>query len=621
MFDFVAKHKRLMQVALVLIAIPFAFFGLEAYTRAVGGREEVARIGGEAVNRRELEHALREHTERLRQLFGREFDPAAIDTPEFRRRVLDSLITERVLMQEVARAWMVLPREAAIGEITRMPEFQAEGRFSPERYAAYLRARGISDEYNVEQLRVQAPASRLLTAVAASAIQPRAVAERLLALEGERREVSEALFSPEAYLGRVVADEPALRAYYDAHAADFRVPERVRAEYVVLSVDGLARAESVSDEELKKAYEAQLAAGRLGVPEQRRARHILLPTLEEANRIAAEVRRDPKRFAELARARSQDPGSARKGGDLGFFGPRDVVEPFANAVFAMKPGEIAGPVQSEFGFHIIQLEAVQPGRTRSFEEVREELRAGIARQKAERRFAESADSFSNLVYEQSDSLAPAAERFGLKIQTSDWIAKGTQGSGPLAHPKLQAALFSADALRHRRNTDTVEVAAGTLVAARVLEHAPAVQKKFEEVRAEVESRMKREEAAARARKEALETLAELQAGRDPGVRWGPALEVSRRSPAGLAPEALRRVLAADATNLPAYVGVDRGAEGYALYRIRRVLPAEPLAAPQKQAELERLQREAASAQLEAYLASLRAKTAIEIRAEALEKKP
>jgi peptidyl-prolyl cis-trans isomerase D len=620
MFDFVVKHKRLLQIVLALLIIPFAFFGLEAYTRAVGGRDEVASVAGDPIARRELEEALRESMDRLRQIFGRDFDPASADTPEFRRQVLEGLITERVVTREVVRARMVLPRETVIAEITRMPEFQVDGKFSPERYAAYLRARGISDEYNVETLRVRVPASRLLAAVAGTAIQPRTLAARLLELEGERREVSEAFFAASGYEAQVRPDEQALRAYYEANAAEFRAPERVRAEYVVLSVDELARAEKVNEDELKKAYEERLATGKLGVPEQRRASHILLKTKEEAEAVAAEARRTPQRFAELAKKHSQDSGSAGRGGDLGFFGPGDVVKAFSDAVFAMKPGEIAGPVQSEFGWHVIRLEAVQPGRTPAFEDLREELRGEIATQKAGRRFAESADTFSNLVYEQADSLKPAAERFGLKIQMSDWIAQGARADGPLAHPKLLAALFSADAVQHRRNTDAVEVAPGTLVAARVAEHQPAVQKKFEEVREEVERRVRRREAAALARKEAQAKLERLKAGEEAGLKWGAALVVSRRSPAGLGKDALARVMAADASKLPAFVGVDRGERGYAIYRVQKVLAPEPLPEAQKAAELERIEREAGSAEVQGYLASLREKAKIEVRAAALEKK-
>jgi peptidyl-prolyl cis-trans isomerase D len=621
MFDFVTKHKRVLQVFLVLCLVPFAFFGLESYTRAVGGRDVVAEVEGNPISRRELEDALREQMERLQQMFGRDFDLAAVDTPDFRQRILEALIADRIVTHEVARSNMVLPRQAVIDEIMRAPEFQEDGRFSPARYEAYLRTRGLSDAANVETLRVQAPASRLLTSISATAIQPRAVAERLLELEGQRREVSEALFSAEAYLSQVKVDEAAMKAYYDANPDEFKLAERVRAEFLVLSAEDLARGEAASEEELKKAYDERLAGGRLGVAEQRRASHILVKSREEADKLLAEAKRAPQRFADLARKHSQDTGSAERGGDLGFFAAGDMVKPFAEAVFSMKPDEIAGPVQSEFGFHVVRLTGIQPGKVRSFEDLKAELSAELVRQKAGQKFAESAEGFNNLVFEQSDSLKAAAERYKLKVQASGWISKGAPAEGVLNHPKLLAALFSSDAIQQRRNTDAVEVARGTLVAARVLEHQPASQRKFEDVRADVEARVKRREAAAMARKEGAAKLAQLKAsGGDAGLKWSAPVQVSRRAAGGLSQDALRQVMSADASKLPAHVGADRGERGYAIYRLVRVLAPDQVPEQQKNEELARLERQAGAAQVDAYVASLRARAKVDVNAAQLEKK-
>ncbi len=621
MFDFVTKHKRLLQVFLMLCLVPFAFFGLESYTRAVGGRDVVAEVEGSPISRRELEDALREQMERMQQVFGRDFDLASVDTPDFRRRILDALIADRIVTHQVARSNMVLARQSVIDEIMRAPEFQEDGKFAPARYEGYLRTRGLSDAANVETLRVQAPASRLLSSISATAIQPRAVAERLLALEGQRREVSEAAFPAESYLALVKVDEPALKAYYDANPDEFKVAERVRAEFLVLSAEDLARGEAVGEDELKKAYDERLAGGRLGVAEQRRASHILLKTKEEADHLLAEAKKAPQRFAELAKKHSQDTGSAEKGGDLGFFAAGDMVKSFAEAVFAMKPNEIAGPVQSEFGFHVIRLSGIQPGKVRSFEDMKAELSAELGKQKAGQKFAESAEGFNNLVYEQSDSLKAAAERYKLKVQASGWISKGAPAEGVLNHPRLLAALFSSDAIQQRRNTDAVEVARGTLVAARVLQQQPASQRKFEDVRAEVETKVKRREAAALARKDGAAKLAQLKAsGGDAGLKWSAPIQVSRRAAAGLSQDALRQVLSTDASKLPTHVGADRGERGFAIYRLVRVLAPDPLPEQQKNEELARLERQAGAAEVEAYVASLRSRAKIDVNAAQLEKK-
>jgi peptidyl-prolyl cis-trans isomerase D len=620
MFEFVAKHKRLIQIGIVLAIVPpFAFFGLESYTRSLSGGGEVASVDGMSISQREFADALARQLDRARAMLGRDLDVAQFDTPQTRSALLESLIAERLLVSEVTRARMLLGREEVIAEITRAPEFQQDGKFSAERYQAYLRLRGLSDEGNVAMLQVDLPVARLAGSVSGTAILPRAVAERLLALETQRREVSEGLVATEQFLAQVDPSEAQLKAYYQAHAAELGTPERVRAEYVVLSAEELGRAEPIAEAELKAAYEARGA--QYGVDEQRRASHILVKSREEAERLASEARKAPARFPELAKRHSQDPLSAEKGGDLGLFGRGDMVKAFADAAYGMKEGEIAGPVQTEFGFHVIRLTEIRPAKKRPFEEVRAELAAELARQKGARRFAEVADAFNNLVYEQSDSLKPAAERFGLKIHQAGWLTRQPSPEhGLLAHPKVIAALFSPDSVQQRRNTDAFEVAPRVLLAARVAEHQPAARRAFEEVKPEVEKAVRREEAVKLARKEGAEKFAQLRSGADAGIKWAPAKLVSRREPQGMDENALRAVMAADAAKLPAYAGVDRGERGYALYRIARVAEGEPMPDAQKQAEIRRLQAERGASQLEAYVASLRARADVEINRANLEKK-
>jgi len=620
MFDLVTKHKRLLQVVLGLLILPFAFFGIDSYTRSARHPGEVASVDGTPVTARELADETRRQQDRLRQMLGAGADPAALDTPEMRLAILESLIAQRLITNQVAGAHLVLSREAVVAHILAAPEFQESGKFSPERYAGYLRAVGMSDEGNVAKLRVEIPASQLASAIASTAIESRTVAGRLAAIESEKREVAEAFIPAEAYLARVKPDEAAIKAFYEAHLADYKVPERVRAEYAVLSADALGQAEGATEAEIKAAYDAKSAT--LGTPEQRRASHILLATREEAEKLAAVARKDPQSFADLAKKHSQDTGSAANGGDLGM-NPRGALASKAleDAIFSLKPDEIGGVVQSEFGFHVVRLTAIQPGKLRSLDDARKELAAEIIKQKGARKFAEAAESFNNMVYEQSDSLKPAAERYKLNIANTGWFSRQAPGQiGPLAHPKLLAALFSPDSTKQRRNTDAVEVAPGVLVAARVLEYQPETLRPFSEVKADVERRVARGEAAALARKDGEAKLAELIKGGDAGLSWGAAKTVSRREPQGLSPAVVHKVMAVDVARLPAYAGTERGEEGYALIRIAKVIPAEPPAGPQAAEMQARFDRQAGAAQLDAYLASLRAKAKVEIRPANLESK-
>jgi len=224
-----------------------------------------------------------------------------------------------------------------------------------------------------------------------------------------------------------------------------------------------------------------------------------------------------------------------------------------------------------------------------------------------------------MVYEQSDSLKPVAERFNLKIQTSGWLARGErkQEAGPLEHPKVVAALFSSDALRNKRNTDAIEVAPGTLVAARVVEHQPAAQRKLEEVKAEIATLLQRQEAAELARKEGAAKLEQLRSGAEAGLKWSPPKVVSRSDPENLPEQVLRPVMSADTSKLPAYIGLPVGDAGYMLVRVTKVMEADPKQAGEL---VPRVTGLVSQAQYEAYLSSLRNQADIEINQANLDKK-
>ncbi len=615
MFDLVYKNKRIVQVILALMTIPFAIWGIESYTRVGSSRDAVATVNGIDITRRELDERMAGQIEQVRRAFGSQVDPSMFDTPETRRALLDGLISQRLVMSEAARRHLFMTKAAVIDAIAQAPEFQENGQFSEPRFAAYLASRSLTAERYVVDLQTELPLARLVNSVADAAIAPRTVTSRLLALEAQKREVSEVRIFGQQYLSQTGVDEAQIKTYYDANPAEFRSPERVRAEYVMLSADALARQDPVTEAEVKAAYEQR--ASQFSVAESRSLSHILVKTKDEADKILAEVRKSPARFAELAKKHSLDTGSAEKGGDLGAVSKEALDPKLAEAVFAMKQGELR-VAESQFGFHVLRVTAVQSGKGRSLEEVRKELTAELSKQKGARKFAEMGEVFSNMVYEQSDSLKPAAEKFKLRVNTTGWIAKtARQELGALDNPKLLAALFSTDALKGKRNTDAVQVAPGVLVAARVIEHRPEEQIKYDEVKAAVGEMLRRRAAAALAQKDGEAKLAELKNGKDAGLKWSPARTVSRREAQGMPPEALQRVVSADVSTLPAYVGVNFP-EGYLLLRVSKVIEADAKQAdPQSAARIGGLY---GRSEYDAYVGSLRARGDVEINPSTLEKK-
>lgn len=617
-FEIVERNKRAIQIIMVLIAITFVTWGLESYTRGPAGAGTLAVVNDAKISEREFSEEMRRQQERLRAMFGRNFDPSVMDTPETRQAMLDSMISQRLVTTEAIRASLLVSDEALREMVLAIPAFQVGGQFSREQYETVLRAQGQTPAGFEATLRYDMSVGQLTRAIAETAIQPRALAARLAALETQGREVQEALIPAAPLLAQVKVDDAQVKAYYEANQSEFRTPERVRVEYVLLSADELAAANPPSEDEIRKTYEAR--AGQYKVGEQRRASHVLVKTREEAQKILEEARKAPQRFAELAKKHSVDTGSADKGGDLGFFGRGMMVKPFEDAVFAGKEGDIFGPVESEFGHHVITVTAVQAGKARPLEEVRKEIATELARQTGQRKFAEAAEQFANIVYEQSDSLKPAAEKLGLQLRAGDWLSKTPSAdAGPFANPKLLAALFSDDAIKAKRNTDAIEVAPNTLVSARVTEHQPAALRPLEEASAEIAQRLKAREAAKLAHKEGAARLDQLAKSGDAGVKWSAVQTVSRRAPGRMPPDALARVLAVDGAKVPAYLGFERD-HGYVIYKVARVLPLEPRKEEERKADLANADRQAGAEQFQAYVEALRARAKIDINKSMLEKK-
>jgi peptidyl-prolyl cis-trans isomerase D len=625
LFDLVHKHKRVVQVILALLVVPFAIWGIESY-RVTGGRDTVATVNGINITSREFEGELRRQQDQLRRMLGRNYDAAVFDTPESRRTLLEAIIAQKLVASAANKANLTVSDDALIDLIHSAPTFQVDGKFSKARYETALRSQDppMSTTQFEARLRFDLALQQLGRAVADSAIAPRAVAARLSELETQKREVSEARLPAQQYLAQAKVDEAKVKEYYDANTAEFRTPERVRAEYALLSADALMKDEQVSADEVKAIWDAQYGKK---FAERGEAR-------KKIDAILAEVKKEPAKFAEVAKRESADTASAQQGGDLDFQPRGSFVKPFEDALWRMKPGEVSGVVESEFGFHILRLTEVRrkdgkeerrashilvatPPDGKPFADMRPQIEAELKKQRAAKRFAEAAEAFGNMVYEQPDSLKPVAERFKLTLRTTPWIEKSAkQELGPLDHPKLLAALFSADAIQKKRNTDAIEVAPGTLVAARVAEHQPAAQRSFDEAKGEITDKLKRIQASELAQKDGEAKLAQLRKGGDAaGVKWGSPRSVSRREPQGIPGEILTSIVTADVSKLPAYVGVPIRESGYLLVRISKVTAGEP-----KGESDGRAGQLYGAAQYEAYLASLRSRADIEVRKDVLEKK-
>ena len=430
----------------------------------------------------------------------------------------------------------------------------------------------------------------------------------------QQREVQVLRFDAKDQIAAVNPTEADLQAYHKANEAQFRSPEQATIEYVVLDLAVLAASLTVPEEDLRKYYTEN--AARYTVAEERRASHVLIgaakdaPAAEraqakaKAEALLAEVRKNPASFADVAKKHSSDTGSAERGGDLDFFARGAMVKPFEDAAYAMKPGEIGNVVESDFGYHIIRLDAVRGGDKKPFETLRAEIEAEVKKQLAQRKYAESAEQFTNTAYEQADSLQPLVDKLGVKKQTATVQRTPAAGAvGPLASPKLLQAVFANDTLKNKRNTEAVEVGPSQLAVARVLQHQPARVQPLAEVLPLVRQRVVATQAAAAARKAGEARLLALRGGAD-GAGL-PAATLLSRASAQNEPRALvDAVLRADASKLPQWLGIDLGDAGYAVVRLTAVKPPAP-DAPELAQLQPRYAQAWAAAEAEAYYESLK----------------
>lgn len=626
MFDAVRNNKRIVQVFLALITLPFAFFGVESYMNNAGSGDEVARIGDIKITQQQFQQSVRDQQDRLRSQLGAQFDPKLLDNPEARNAILDDLINQRLLMIEASKKHMFVSDEAIRRTIGAIDAFKVDGNFSVERYEAALRGQGMSPAGFEAQLRQDMTLQQLAGGVGQSSLVSRTVSDRLLALQTEKREVMEFRLGLDDYLDKVKLADGAAQKFYDENNKQFELPEQAKAEYVVLSMETIGSQLTVTEAEIKAWYDGHKEKFRQ--PEERRASHILIASEKlgkdkaktKAEELLKEIQKNPAAFAELAKKNSDDPGSAAKGGDLGFFGRGMMVKSFEETTFNLKDGEISGVVESDFGYHIIKLTGVHAAKEKPFAEVRGEIESELKQAGASRKFAEAAEAFSNTVYEQADSLKPVAEKFKLSIKQSGWLGRqANPANGPLANEKLLTALFSADSIKNKRNTEAVEIAANTLVAARLVDHKPAALQPFDSVKATIETLLKRQEAQVLAIKDGEARLAALKKG-DDKLTWGAAKSISRMDSRLIPPEAAAAVFKIDGGKLPAYTGVELPGSGYALFKLSKVIAGDQLDPARRQALLGQLINLSAQDDLRLYLAALRSRYKVEINQSALESK-
>ncbi len=628
MFDFFRKYNKLVLVFLFLLIIPsFVLFGVDRY-QSDGQGEKVATVDGQVITQPQWDQEHRNEVDRIRQQ-NPSVDAALFDTAAARYATLERMVRDRVLAAAAAKSNMTVSEERLsrlFAEDTGLASFRgADGKFDR---AQFMRATGRTPEQYEAAVRSDLSTQQVLLGVSGTAFATRGQADAALNAFYDQRQVQVARFNPADFTSKVTVNDADLQAYYDQHATQFQRPEQASIEYVVLDMDTAKKNIVLNDADVKSYYDQN--KDRLGTKEERRASHILItapataPAADrekakaKAEQLLAEVRKSPDTFADVARKNSQDPGSAEKGGDLDFVTRGAMVKPFEDAMFALKKNDISDVVETQFGYHIIKLTDIKPSSVPPFEQARAGIESDLRTQQATVEFAKAADVFKELVYQQPDSLKPAADKFKLPIlKAADVPRTAAPGAtGVLASRSFLAALYAADSLERKHNTDAIEIGPNQLAAGRVTQYAAARTLPFADVKDKVRAQLVAERASASAISEGAAKLTAWQA--DPkAAAFGAPITVSRQELQSQPIPVVEAALRADTTKLPTLMGVDLGAQGYAVVNVLKNVPRAAPTPEVAQQEVGQIAQAVASAESTAYYDMLKQR----FKAEIIAKKP
>jgi peptidyl-prolyl cis-trans isomerase D len=489
-------------VIVILISIPFALWGVQEYLNPTA-KIIVAEVEGSELLRRDFDRDFRRQMQMMRSRLGNSVDLSMFEKT-MKERVLNSMVEEELLTQTAVKNGMRISDMQLAMEIQSIPSFQENGKFSHERYQRALQIQGMSATGFEFMVRRAALVDQFQQNIIQSEILTPQEYVMLEKLQKQQRLVS-TLTIPQARFQDVEISDAEVEAYFNDNKQNYFTEEKVAVAYVELAADSLKiEAEEIDEAQLQQRYDEQRE--HFTTPPTWKASHILIKTdkdPEAARKKAEDILARAKAgedFAELAKEFSEDIISAKKGGDLGSFGPGRMVKPFEEALAALQPNDISELVESQFGLHIIKLHEKTEEVVKSFDEVHDGLLAQIKKEQAERRFYDSVDQFANLAFEHPDSLDILAETMGLEKQESELFSRSSAPDA-LSHSKIISAAFSTPVVKEAMNSEVIELDDQHVMVLRLTNHEEPQQRPLEEVKDDIVETLR-----AQKQKEAAEKL-------------------------------------------------------------------------------------------------------------------
>jgi peptidyl-prolyl cis-trans isomerase D len=582
------------------IAVVFVFWGIDFGT---GAATYAAKVDGERISIQEVRRAWQQQQSRLQQMMRAELPQELIESQQ--RAILDQFVRQKLLEQRARDLGFRVSDAALAQRVMEVPDFQVDGQFSKDRYNALLRASGLSEARFEEDLRTETLIRQLQTGIIDSAFVVPYELDRRFAIEKQEREIQYALISANDFLDQITVTDEQIASWYEEHKNEFLLPEKVDLQYVELTRDDAASAIEVTEEALRDYYEQ--VKDKFETQERRRGRHILITTGSDLDDAAAEKKaadlvaqaKAGADFAQLAKDNSKDPGSAAQGGDLGWAERGMFVGPFEEALFSMSPGEVRGPVKTQFGYHVIKLEHVEAGHARSFDEVYAELEAEYRRQQSESLFYQQTQKLGDLAFESLTELDSVAKALNLPLKTATGFTRETGSAELPPTPEIVEAAFSEDVIERGQNSPLIAAEEDRAMVLRVTQHVPAEARPLAEVRDQVISRIKTQAARDAAAAKGADALARLEKGESwddvvkaLGLNAVGARFVTRQdsvAPAAIVNAAFGVPAEQISNEKPHYAGTVTADGNYGVFGVSAVRDADPaVETPDARASRERL---------------------------------
>lgn len=610
------------KVLLALLTVPLVLVGIESYFSGKSSEVLVAKVDGAKIPQSMLDKAVESQRQQLQARMGPDATLTSEQKAQLRERVLNSLVQRQLLLASAAKAGYRVS-EASIDQLIQStPAFQDNGKFSQARYIQVLSSIGETPSSFPQRARDEIIVQQRVSGVLQSAFVTPNELDQLAALDAQQRDVRYAVVPADRFLASVSVSDAEVKAYYDKQGQRFLQPERVRIDYLTLSRTSFQDKVKVTPEAVQALYDERVKS--LSASEERHAAHILIVVNDKTTDAKAKAKIDDLAkqlaagadFATLAKANSQDPGSAAQGGDLGYAGRGMFVPEFEQALFALaKPGDVSAVVKSPFGYHLIKLIDVRKPTVPDLATLRPQLEAAARQTQADELYSQASEKLDASVYESSDLQEPAKASQLTVSSTGFFDRKG--GEGIAADRKVVDAAFSDELTKDHKNSTAIGLHDGSTVWLHVAEYQPARKLPLSEVATVIQGKLRLDKAQALAFAEASKVVAAgaitplADAAKASGLSLLEQTGLTRRS-TQLAPELLRDVFRAPyPVNGKPQLSAFKLSNGAAVLAVTAVKPGTAMAAAERTSMQNMLAENRGQQELQDVLAYLKKKADVE----------